>query len=167
MVRIGFFAGSFDPPTLGHVELARRALSLLDELVVGVGRHAEKTPWLPIEQRLELLRQVLPAGVRVQAFDGLAVAAARAAGARFLVRGLRSADDTSGELQMARANALLAPELETLLLPSSAACAHISSRLVREVQRGGGDVTLFVPPAVAAALVADSAGRERGRGRSG
>jgi pantetheine-phosphate adenylyltransferase len=148
----GFFAGSFDPPTLGHVDLAQRALRVLDRLVVGVGRHADKQGWLAVEQRLELLRDVLPNDVEVIAFEGLAVTAAREAGASVLVRGLRGPEDASSELQMSRANKHLDADMETLFLPASMETTHISSRLVREVHRSGGDVTKFVPATVAAAL---------------
>ncbi|HTE06199.1 MAG TPA: pantetheine-phosphate adenylyltransferase [Planctomycetota bacterium] len=152
MTRTGFFAGSFDPPTLGHMDLVARARRIVDEVVVGVGSNADKTPWLPVEERLALLSALLGPGVRVVAFAGLAVEAARAAGAGVLLRGVRSEADVASELQMALANRRLAPELETVVLVGSPDVAHISSRLVREVHRSGGDVTLFVPAAVAARL---------------
>jgi len=154
MSRVGFFAGSFDPPTNGHVELVRRALCLVDRLVVGIGQHAHKQPWLTVEKRSELLRVVLPEGVEVVVFTGLAVAAARQAGAALLLRGLRSADDAAGELPMARANDVLDGDIETVFLAASPDAAHISSRLVREVHQSGGDVSLFVPGPVVAALPA-------------
>jgi len=152
MSRVGFFAGSFDPPTNGHVELVRRALTLVDCLVVGIGQHAHKQPWLPVERRGDLLREVLPDGVEVVVFTGLAVAAAQEAGASVLLRGLRSADDVPGELAMARANAQLDGQIETVFLAAAPDAAHISSRLVREVHQSGGDASLFVPAPVAAAL---------------
>ncbi|GJM22295.1 MAG: phosphopantetheine adenylyltransferase [Planctomycetota bacterium] len=148
MTRTGFFAGSFDPPTLGHVDLVRRAAALVDALVIGVGHNADKRGWIAVEQRVELLRELLP-GHTVLAFDGLAVDAARAAGASVLLRGLRGPEDLPGELHMARANARLDPEIDTVFLASDPAIAHVSSRLVREVQRSGGDIELFVPAAVA------------------
>lgn len=154
MSRIGFFAGSFDPPTHGHVELVRRALRLVDQLVVGIGQHAHKLPWLSVEKRRELLSVILPQGVEVIVFTGLAVSAAREVGATVLLRGLRGTDDAAGELAMARANAQLDGGLETAFLPSSSAVAHISSRLVREVHQSGGDASLFVPAEVVAALPA-------------
>jgi pantetheine-phosphate adenylyltransferase len=101
----------------------------------------------------------LPEGVEVMPFDGLAVAAAQRVGARLLLRGVRGPEDTSSELQMSRANRLLDPGVETLLLLASVETAHISSRLVREVHRSGGDVSLFVPPLVAAALAERTPGR--------
>ncbi len=152
MSKTAFFAGSFDPPTLGHVDLVRRSLLWSDRLVVGVGQNADKQGWLPVELRIQLLREVLPAGVEVVAFEGLAVSAARAAGAQVLVRGVRNAQDAAAELQMSFANKQLDEGIETVLLPASLETAHISSRLVREVHRSGGDTRVFLPEAVAAAL---------------
>jgi pantetheine-phosphate adenylyltransferase len=148
MTRVGFFAGSFDPPTLGHLDLVRRAHEVVDTLVVGVGVNVDKTPWISTEERLALLTELLPSTVRVVTFSGLAVTAAREAGATLLLRGVRSEADMSGELQMALANRRLAPELETVVLIGSPEVAHISSRLVREVAGSGGDIKLFVPPLV-------------------
>lgn len=154
MTRIGFYAGSFDPPTLGHVELLQRALALVDKLVVGVGRNVEKRSWLDVDVRLALLREVAPAGVEVVAFEGLAVEAAADVGSRLLVRGVRGPEDVNSELTMARANRRLDPRCETILLVGSPDTAHVSSRLVREVHASGGDVTHFVPEPVAAVLAA-------------
>ena len=152
MPRTGFFAGSFDPPTLGHLDLLRRGLLVVDRLVVGVGSNADKAPWLAVEERLALLAELVPAGVAVVPFSGLAVDAARKAGATVLLRGVRSETDMAGELQMALANRRLAPELETVVLIGAPDVSHISSRLVREVHRAGGDVSVFVPPLVAQLL---------------
>lgn len=159
MTRIGFFAGSFDPPTLGHLELVERARGVVDTLVLGIGIHADKSPWISLEDRLVLLSGLLPADVRVVGFAGLAVSAAREAGATLLLRGVRSEADMAGELQMALANRRLAPDLETVVLVGSPEVAHISSRLVREVARSGGDVKHFVPP-----LVAEFLERRAGQG---
>lgn len=152
MSRTGFFAGSFDPPTLGHADLVARALGVLDRLVVGVGRNADKRAWLPLEERLALLTACLPPEVAVLSFEGLAVEAARRAGATVLVRGVRSEADLSLELPMALANRRLAPELETVLLVGAPELAHVSSRLVREIVRAGGDASPFLPPLVAQRL---------------
>lgn len=156
MARTGFFAGSFDPPTLGHVELVGRAAALVDRLVLGVAANADKRPWLDAETRVALLAACLPGHVEVTVVEGLAVDAARAVGARVLFRGLRSAADADGEIQMARANRSLDGDIESVFLVSSAATSHISSRLVREVHRAGGDVSTMVPPAVAAHLAGRS-----------
>lgn len=154
VTRTAFFPGSFDPPTLGHLDVMRRALALADRLVVGVGVNLDKQAWLAVETRVGLLRELAPPGVEVATFDGLAVDAARSVGATLLVRGVRDPADVAAELQMARANRLLDPGLETVLLTASPETAHVSSRLVREVHRSGGDVGIFVPPVVAAALPA-------------
>ncbi len=152
MERTGFFAGSFDPPTLGHLDLVRRASRLVDRLVVGIGRNVEKRAWLAVEQRQALLRELVPVSVEVVVFDGLAVTAARAAGATLLVRGVRSGADMSAEMTMALANSQLDETLETVMLVTSPDVAHVSSRLVREVHRSGGPVERFVPPEVARVL---------------
>ena len=161
--RVGFFAGSFDPPTLGHLELVSRAGAIVDRLVIGVGVNADKTPWLSLDERLALLAELLPSGVTAAPFSGLAVEAARRAGATLLLRGVRSEADLSGELQMALANRRLAPDLETVVLVGSPEVAHISSRLVREVHAGGGDIGHFVPPLVAQFLRRRSAAGGPGR----
>jgi pantetheine-phosphate adenylyltransferase len=152
MTRTGFFAGSFDPPTFGHMDLVVRAAGVVDKLVLGIGINADKTSWLTVEERIGLLKELVPTGVDVVAFTGLAVEAARVAGARVLVRGVRSEADMAGELQMALANRRLSPGIETIVLVGSPEVAHISSRLVREVHASDGDVGLFVPPLVASAL---------------
>jgi pantetheine-phosphate adenylyltransferase len=152
VTRTGFFAGSFDPPTLGHLDLVGRARGVVDRLVVGLGVNADKAPWLPAEERLALLRELLPPDVEVLAFDGLAVQAARRAGATLLLRGVRGEADLALELPMALANRRLAPELETLLLVGSPEVAHVSSRLVREIVRAGGDASPFLPALVAQRL---------------
>jgi len=150
--RTGFFAGSFDPPTLGHVDLFARAVRLVDRLVVGVGHNLDKSPWIPSRERVALLTQLLPPGASAVTFEGLAVEAAAAHGATLLVRGVRSEADMSLELQMALANRRLAPGIESVLLIGAPEVAHVSSRLVREVFRSGGDIGIFVPPVVAAFL---------------
>lgn len=152
MPRTGFYAGCFDPPTRGHVDIVTRALCLLDRVVVGVGRNADKRAWLDLPTRLALLQACLPAGVEVAAFDGLAVDAARRAGATVLVRGLRSQEDAGVEVHMCRANRALDGALETVLVVGDAATAHVSSRLVREVHRAGASLRAFVPPVVEAHL---------------
>ncbi len=148
MERIGFFAGSFDPPTHGHLALVRRALHVVDRLCVGVGRNADKQGWIPVDARIELLKSMVPERVDVIAFEGLAVAAAQAAGATLLVRGLRNAADLDSEMPMALANEELAPGLETIMLVAAPGVSHVSSRLVREIHRSGGDVSAFVPPEI-------------------
>ncbi|HSI39873.1 MAG TPA: pantetheine-phosphate adenylyltransferase [Xanthobacteraceae bacterium] len=159
--RIAFYPGSFDPPTNGHLDVARAAGRMVDRLVVAIGVHPGKTPLFPAEDRLDMLRAVLTpvlaeAGTALECvtFDDLVVNAARRAGARLLIRGLRDGTDLDYEMQMAGMNATLAPELQTVFLPASPAVRPITATLVRQIAAMGGDVSAFVPPAVLARLAA-------------
>ena len=154
MSGIAVYTGSFDPLTLGHQDIIRRALRLADRLVLGVANNSSKSPLFTLEERVALLRQETEGlgAVEVREFSGLAVDFARAVGARFIVRGLRSGSDLDYERPMAAMNATMAPEIETIFLAAAPAFAHIASSLVKDVARGGGDVDLFVPPAVAAQI---------------
>lgn len=154
MTTVALYPGSFDPPTNGHQDLIRRAALLADRLVVAVAVNPSKTPFLPAEDRLALLREVtagLP-NVTVERFDGLVVDFARRIGATLVVRGARSAGDFEYEQGMAVMNRHLHPDLDTAILVPSPAFGHVSGTLVREVARLGGDVGGLVPPAVAKAL---------------
>ncbi|MBL8862641.1 MAG: pantetheine-phosphate adenylyltransferase [Planctomycetes bacterium] len=148
------YAGSFDPPTLGHLDLIERARRLAQRVVVGVAHHAGKQGLFTTEQRIELLRRATRGlqGVEVVRIDGLVVDAARRLGCAVLLRGVRGGADFDFETAMARTNAELAPGIETLLLAPSPAYAHVSSTLVRQITLAGGDAGRFVPPAVAEAL---------------
>lgn len=150
MARLAIYPGSFDPPTLGHRDVAQRASRLFDEVIVAIGSNSRKNNLLSVEDRLRALESCfedLP-NVRVQAFDGLLVDYARAQGAGFLVRGLRAVSDFDYEFQISMANDKLAPEIETVLLMTSWEFSFVSSTIVREVFRLGGDLTGFVPPSV-------------------
>jgi pantetheine-phosphate adenylyltransferase len=151
---IAVYTGTFDPPTLGHLDIIRRALGLADRLVLGVANNSSKSPLFGLEERVALLRQETEGlgAVEVREFSGLAVVFARGVGARFIVRGLRSGSDLDYERPMAAMNATMAPEIETIFLAAAPAFAHIASSLVKDVARGGGNVDLFVPPAVAAEI---------------
>ncbi|MGQ0612251.1 MAG: pantetheine-phosphate adenylyltransferase [Planctomycetaceae bacterium] len=151
---VALFAGSFDPPTSGHVELARRARAFCERLVVGVGERAGKEPFFPVEERVALLKECLKGidGVRVASFQGLAVEFARREGATLLVRGVRGVADFEFERTMALTNRQLAPGIETLLLLPSPEVAAISSSLVKEIARAGGPLERFVPAPVVEAL---------------
>ncbi|MBX3145502.1 MAG: pantetheine-phosphate adenylyltransferase [Gemmatimonadales bacterium] len=155
MSRIGLYAGSFDPPTLGHEDVIRRAALLLDQLVVAIAVNPNKQPLLPVEQRLDLFRRIvaLP-NVTFEAFEGLLADRARVLGATVLVRGLRNANDLDHEAPMAVMNRHLMPGLETIFLTPSPEVSFVSGTLVREVARFGGDVTPMVHPVVAEALAA-------------
>ena len=142
--------GSFDPITHGHLDVIRRASTLFDEVIVGVGRNSAKKYLFDTDERVELVRSAvddLP-GVRVEVLSGLLVDFCRDRGAGFVVKGLRFASDFDFELQMAHINHSLTG-LETVLLPASAQWGTLSSTMVREVATLGGDVTAFVPPLVA------------------
>jgi pantetheine-phosphate adenylyltransferase len=153
MSRTAVFAGTFDPVTSGHLDVVRRAATLFDELIVCVAREGRATLF-PVEERVRLLETSIAdrGRIRVEAFSGLLVAQARRLGARVLVRGVRGPQDLESELQMAYANRSLAPEIDTVFLVPSPGNALVSSTLVREVARLGGDVSAWVPPAVAEAI---------------
>jgi pantetheine-phosphate adenylyltransferase len=152
--RVAVFTGSFDPITLGHEDVIRRACQLFDRIVVGVGVANGKNPLFTVEERVELLRQVCKDLVQVEicSFAGLAVEFARAQGAKVLVRGIRSSSDYAYEVQMALMNRAMAPEIETIFIPTSPEYSHISSSLAKEIAIHGGDTALLVPDIVAKRL---------------
>jgi pantetheine-phosphate adenylyltransferase len=157
--RIAVYTGTFDPPTLGHLDIIKRAIGLADRLVIGVSTNSSKSPLFTLEQRVALLKREvegIEGAIEVRDFEGLAVAFARSVGARFVVRGLRSGTDLDYETPMAAMNATMAPEIETIFLTAAPAYAHIASSLVKDVARGGGDIEHFVPAAVAAEIRARS-----------
>ncbi|OUE08690.1 pantetheine-phosphate adenylyltransferase [Clavibacter michiganensis] len=163
MQRIAVVPGSFDPVTLGHLDIVRRAARLYDELVVLVVHNPGKTPMLPLAERVALIERVirdagLPATVRVDSWGaGLLVDYCRRIGATVLVKGVRSQLDVTYETPMALVNRDLA-DVETVLLLPDPAHAHVSSSLVRQVEALGGDVAPYVPAAVAEALAVRRAG---------
>ncbi len=150
--RIAVCPGSFDPMTNGHVDLIARASRVFDRVVVGVLVNDQKTPLLPEADRVALVREVMAGDPRVQVetFDGLLVDFARRLGATSIVRGLRSAADFEYEWPMTVLNRTLQPDIETVFLVPSPAVTAISSRLVKEIWRLGGDISGLVPPAVEA-----------------
>jgi pantetheine-phosphate adenylyltransferase len=152
--RLAICPGSFDPLTLGHVDLVRRAAQLFDHVVVAILVNEQKTPLLPQAERVELAREVfadLPS-VEVDTFDGLLVDYAARRGAVTLVRGIRSAGDAEYELPMTLMNRHLRPSVDTVFLPTAVELGHISSRLIKEVWRLGGDIGSLVPAVVEARL---------------
>ncbi|MEY4431795.1 MAG: pantetheine-phosphate adenylyltransferase [Cyanobacteriota bacterium] len=145
------YPGSFDPLTLGHLDLIERGSLLFDGVVVAVLRNPSKNPCFSVEQRLQQIRQAtahLP-GVEVAAFDGLTVDFAQQCGAGVILRGLRALSDFEYELQIAHTNKSLAPRLETLFLATATAHSFLSSSVVKEVARFGGAVDHMVPTGVA------------------
>ena len=154
--RTAVYPGTFDPITNGHVDLVDRAAPLFDRLVVGVASSPTKGPALPLELRVQLARDALShhPNVEVRGFDSLLAHFVSDLGAGVLLRGLRAVSDFEYEFQMASMNRHLIPEVETLFLTPAEQYSFISSSLVREIARLGGDVSGFVTPAVAAALQA-------------
>ncbi|HSH74768.1 MAG TPA: pantetheine-phosphate adenylyltransferase [Longimicrobiales bacterium] len=149
---VALYPGSFDPITYGHEDIARRALTVADRLIVAVARtstHA-KNSLFDVDERVDLIREVFAEDdrIEVEPFDGLLVEFARRQGAELVVRGLRAVSDFEYELQMAQMNHELWPEIETIFLVPEARNSFISSSLVREVVTLGGDVASFVSPPV-------------------
>ena len=153
MTGIAVYPGSFDPVTRGHEDLIRRARRFADRLIVAVAVNPAKQPLFTLDERVALIRRVVddPA-IEVSAFDGLLAQFARAAGATLIVRGLRAVSDFEHEFQMALMNRNLAPGIETVFLVPAFDLTYLSSSLVREVARFGGDVSSLVHPAVQQAL---------------
>ena len=159
MTRTGFYSGSFDPVTAGHLDVITRAAALVDRLVIGVGIHPGKTPLFTTDEKIALL-QVECAGlakstgcqISVSTFAGLTVDAAQAADASCIFRGLRDGTDLDYEMQMAGMNGAMTPTIQTVFLPASPGVRHITASLVRQIAQMGGDVSAFVTPRVAEAL---------------
>ena len=152
MARIGFYPGSFDPVTYGHLDIIARAARVVDKLVIGVGVHDAKKSLLSADQRVALLEAVtVPVAehtglkISVVTFAGLSVEAAVKVQASVILRGLRDASDFDTEVQMAQMNGSLAPQLETIFLAASPATRMIASSLVKQIARMGGDTSLFLP----------------------
>ena len=154
MTRIAVYPGSFDPPTRGHEDLVRRSLALADRVVVAVATNVVKQPLFSVDERLDMLRAAVGGDERVslQSFDGLLAEFAKRVHATIIVRGLRAVSDFEYEFQMALMNRQLHPSLETVFLVPAVDLTYLSSSLVREVAKFGGDVTSLVHPAVAQAL---------------
>ena len=153
--RVALYPGSFDPITLGHIDILERATAIFDRVVVSVLRNPAKQPTFSVDERLDLIRaaiEPLDGEVTVDSFDGLTVEHARQVGAIAIVRGLRAVSDFETEFQMALMNRRLEPDVHTVFLMTSAPFVYMSSNLVKEVCRLGGDISEFVPPAIAEAL---------------
>src|SRR5688572_18430238 len=166
MPRIALYAGSFDPVTNGHLDVVRGAAKLADQLVLAIGVHPGKTPLFTAEERVAMLEETCgplakAAGVTLRCitFDGLVTVAAQQAGAILLIRGLRDGTDLDYEMQMAGMNGAMAPGVQTVFLPASSDVRPITATLVRQIAGMGGDVSAFVPAAVATALKKKFAGK--------
>lgn len=157
--RVALFAGSFDPITLGHLDVVRGAVRLVDRVVLAIGVHPGKNPLFTAAERVSMLEEICTPVARAAGcelacttFAGLVVTAAREAGATTLIRGVRDATDFDYEMQMAGMNTAMAPDIRTIFVPASSGVRHITATLVRQIASLGGDVSPFVPPEVAACL---------------
>ncbi len=154
IARLAVYAGSFDPPTLGHLDLIDRASALFSDVIVGIGKHPTRSPLFSVEERVDLVSRVSShlANVTVEVFDGLLIEFCKRKGAGVIVRGLRAATDFEYELQIAHANADLEPNVDTVFLPTRTKNGFISASLVREIASHGGDVSRYAPGVVCDAL---------------
>jgi pantetheine-phosphate adenylyltransferase len=167
MTRIGVYPGTFDPVTLGHMDIIRRGAKLVDRLIIGVTTNASKSPMFSIEERLEMVRRevaTVDGEIGVVSFDALLMHFAQAQGASVIIRGLRAVADFEYEYQMAGMNQQINAEIETVFLMADVALQPIASKLVKEIAVYGGDISKFVPQAVATQVNArvDQLGRRGG-----
>ena len=158
-MKIGFYTGSFDPLTNGHIDVIGDALDIMEKLIIAIGVHPGKKPLFDFEERAQLISGAVSAAfvsragdVSVQSFDGLAVNAARKAGATIFVRGLRDSTDFDYEMNMAGMNRQMAPQIRTIFFPAKPSSRHITATLVRQIASMGGDISGFVPENIAVAL---------------
>jgi pantetheine-phosphate adenylyltransferase len=157
--RVALYAGSFDPLTNGHLDVLKASLTVADVVYAAVGIHPGKTPLFSFEERVALIEAAVKhelgadaRRIKVVAFDGLVIDAAKKQGAAIIIRGLRDGTDLDYEMQMAGMNETIAPELQTVFLPASPSVRTITATLVRQIASMGGNIRPFVPDAVAGAL---------------
>jgi pantetheine-phosphate adenylyltransferase len=151
-MRVGVYPGTFDPVTLGHMDIIRRSAKLVDRLVIGVTTNVSKSPMFSLDERLAMVRREvaeLDAGIAVVSFDSLLMDFAEREGAAVIVRGLRAVADFEYEYQMAGMNQQINDRVETVFLMADVALQPIASRLVKEIAMYGGEIAKFVPPRVA------------------
>jgi pantetheine-phosphate adenylyltransferase len=157
MSRVAVFPGSFDPMTMAHLDVARRAAALFDRLIIGVLHNPKKAPLFSVDERIAMIQAAVAEfgqNVEVGGFDGLTVEFAERNGAGFIVRGLRAVSDFEAELQMAHTNRRLERSVDTVFLMTALEFGYLSSTLAKEVAQFGGDVAGMVPAPVAEALAA-------------
>ncbi|MCQ2167552.1 MAG: pantetheine-phosphate adenylyltransferase [Bacteroidales bacterium] len=150
MATVALFPGSFDPFTAGHLNILNRALTMFDRVVVAVGINQDKRSFYTTEQKLDIIRQSTAGtdGVEIIKYDGLTIDICRQLGIRHIVRGVRNMLDFENERAIADANRRLAPEIETIIIPTAQEYAHISSSAVRDILKHHGDTSLFEPEGV-------------------
>jgi pantetheine-phosphate adenylyltransferase len=150
MKKTALFPGSFDPFTAGHLNILKRALTMFDEVVVAVGVNQDKRGFFPMEKRLDIISQATRgiSGVRVIEYGNLTIDTCRELGIRHIVRGVRNMIDFETERSIADANRRLAPEIETIIIPTAQEFAHISSSAVRDILKHQGDYSAFIPDGV-------------------
>ena len=155
MIRRAVYPGSFDPVTLGHIDIRERAAEIVDELIVGVLVNKGKNPLFSVQERVNILCEVLKdmPSVSVRAFDGLTVDFAKECGAKAMIRGLRATTDFVYEMQIAHTNHELDAEVDTVFFITNLKYAYLSSSIVKEIAMYGGDISKFVPPFVERALL--------------
>lgn len=155
---IAIYTGCFDPITVGHYDIIRRSLSFCDQLIVAIGHNPNKKTLFTIEERIALIKSIpaikyeLADRIEVSSFQGLAVEFAKKVGATIFVRGIRSVSDFEYEINLSNVNKVLAPDIETVFLPTSPELAVVSSSMVKEIAKYNGDISRFVIPEVASAL---------------
>jgi pantetheine-phosphate adenylyltransferase len=154
MERIALFPGTFDPITIGHLDIINRSLSLFDKLIIGIGRNSNKAPMYSEEQRLEWTKEIYKDNPKVHAvvYDGLTVNCCKQVGANFILRGIRYVNDFEYEKAIADMNRSLDNNIETIFLTCLPQFTSVASTLVRDVLRNGGNVKQFLPDVVAASL---------------
>lgn len=145
---IAIYPGTFDPLTCGHTDICHRALKMFDQVVIGVADNPQKKPFFSLNERIEMLKNVLGADERIsiKPFSGLLIDFARQSSSKIIIRGLRAISDFEFEVQLAGMNRSLAPEIETVFLTAAVKYAFVSSSLVREIARLNGDVSDFIHP---------------------
>ncbi|MHA4807222.1 pantetheine-phosphate adenylyltransferase [Flavitalea flava] len=154
MQRIGLFPGTFDPITIGHLDIINRSLPLFDKLIIGIGRNANKEPMFPDEQRLSWIKEIYKDNPKIEAvvYEGLTVRCCQQVGANFILRGIRYVNDFEYEKAIADMNRSLDKNIETIFLTCLPQFTSVASTLVRDVLKNGGDVMQFLPDVVARSI---------------